>query len=55
MKTAEETWHRHLDTCERCREKPFDLCLIGQIWLKKAAEEAIAILKGQAVELGERG
>lgn len=30
-------FHRHLDSCRRCRERPMDLCPKGAELLRKAA------------------
>lgn len=30
-------YHAHLDTCDRCREKPFDLCAVGGELLRSEA------------------
>jgi len=30
-------FHHHLDTCERCRLQPFNLCAIGAQLLREAA------------------
>jgi len=30
-------FHRHLDVCRRCRERPMDLCQTGADLLRKAA------------------
>lgn len=38
--TATETFYRHLDCCQQCREEPFNLCIIGAIWIKKAVAES---------------
>ena len=40
MKTAVETFHEHLDECERCRTRPFDLCPVGAQLLTAAGAEA---------------
>ncbi len=29
MSAAIYAFHAHLDECERCRERPFDLCPVG--------------------------
>ena len=30
-----KAFHGHLDSCERCRTRPFDLCAIGDSLLRK--------------------
>lgn len=36
FEAAVDEFHRHLDTCERCRTRPFDLCQEGATLLKEA-------------------
>lgn len=40
-----EAFHLHLDSCERCRENPFDLCAVGKPLLVAAGEAAIPPLR----------
>lgn len=49
-KTATEVFHRHLECCEQCEKHPFDLCLIGAIWLKRAAMDGKDSSVQEAVE-----
>ncbi len=37
VKPTPNVFHEHLDVCQRCREQPFNLCLIGQLKLAEAA------------------
>lgn len=39
-----EDFHSHLDECERCRTRPFDLCPEGEKRLKEAAKRITARL-----------
>lgn len=32
------TYHAHLDACERCRERPYDLCQVGADALGREVE-----------------
>jgi hypothetical protein len=36
-KTWRDVFHRHLDTCPRCRQSPMDLCPMGAVLLRAAA------------------
>lgn len=36
-------FHAHLDTCERCRTQPMNLCGVGAILLKKEATSGAAV------------
>jgi hypothetical protein len=36
---AIEAFHRHLDRCEQCRDRPFELCAVGQPLLLAAANQ----------------
>lgn len=29
LPASQERFHKHLDTCRRCREQPFNLCEVG--------------------------
>ena len=40
---AASKFHAHLDVCERCRERPFDLCPIGAAYLAIYASIAPSI------------
>lgn len=33
-------FHAHLDVCERCRTRPFDLCEVGRLLLARAGKGA---------------
>ena len=33
-------FHAHLDKCDRCREQPFNLCMMGAVLLRLAAVSA---------------
>ncbi len=35
-----DRFHDHLDKCERCRERPFDLCSAGAVLIQAAAKQA---------------
>lgn len=37
---SQQRFHAHLDKCQRCREHPFDLCVIGGELLRSAALDA---------------
>lgn len=37
MKEAGEKFHAHVDQCQRCKERPFDLCELGAQLLKDTA------------------
>ena len=34
-----DAFHAHLDACQRCRDRPFDLCSSGALLLRTAATE----------------
>lgn len=36
-----DAFHAHLDECDRCRDRPFDLCVIGERKFEAAADEAL--------------
>ena len=38
MSTEDIPFHAHLDRCERCRRRPFDLCAEGTALFEKFAE-----------------
>lgn len=38
--TAIEKWEQHLERCNRCQTRPFDLCLIGAGWFEIASLES---------------
>lgn len=35
----DDPFHRHLDVCERCREEPFNLCLVGRVLLEAQVKQ----------------
>lgn len=35
-----EKFHAHLDACQQCEQRPFELCVVGAKLLKAAAEDA---------------
>jgi hypothetical protein len=39
----DDPFHKHLDTCERCRTQPFNLCPVGAAELRAAALARIPI------------
>jgi hypothetical protein len=39
MTSAETDFHTHLDNCEQCRNKPFELCPIGRALAGAALKE----------------
>ena len=36
-----EHFHEHLDKCQQCRDRPFDLCPAGALLLMLAAQDAL--------------
>lgn len=36
------TFHDHLDVCERCAKQPFNLCPVGKKALEESVESAYA-------------
>lgn len=32
-------FNKHLDTCERCRNEPFNLCPVGTLLMRSFAQE----------------
>lgn len=40
MKNNDNVFHQHLDVCKRCREQPFNLCIVGQAKLREAVQQA---------------
>ena len=42
-------FHRHLDTCPRCRCQPFNLCAVGHALLTGAVNEDTAVVPPVAV------
>ncbi len=37
---AHDKFHAHLDQCQRCEERPHELCAIGARLLQEAAQQA---------------
>ena len=35
----DDSFHRHLDICKRCREEPFNLCPTGRTLLEAQVEQ----------------
>lgn len=38
LTTEHQAFHAHLDICEQCRERPFDLCRVGDALLRNAVQ-----------------
>lgn len=36
-----DIFHKHLDVCERCRTRPFDLCPVGRVKILVATGELV--------------
>lgn len=32
-------FHAHLDQCQRCRDQPFDMCVVGRVLLMATVKE----------------
>ena len=45
---AADNFHKHLDNCYRCRNRPFDLCPVGAFLLEAAASVVIKPNERQA-------
>lgn len=37
----QDQFHAHLDVCVRCRERPMDLCPVGGMLLRLAAQQPV--------------
>lgn len=35
----QDAFHKHLDTCQQCREHPFELCREGDVLIRAAGIE----------------
>lgn len=42
--TDDDKFRAHLDECERCRNRPFDLCWTGKVLLEATNELPFSIL-----------
>lgn len=50
--TNADKFHAHLDACERCRTKPFNLCATGARLLDSIGREAESVLGPLPEEYG---
>ena len=42
--THRERFDAHLDECDQCRTRPFDLCWQGQLLIEAAGQETAIVL-----------
>lgn len=40
-----DEYHEHLEICRQCAERPFDLCMVGQMLLIGVAADAMMLLE----------
>jgi hypothetical protein len=49
LDAKKDAFHKHLDTCERCKCNPFALCPMGSKLLVESAKEDIRVARIVAV------